>query len=277
MGTYTANYQLYMPTVGENGWGTLINGNFETIDTTMKGLDTRLTAVESEVNGNLSCTSVTTSGTITSSGKITGNGGIAGNLTGNVTGSIYGGTVAGSTGTFSGVITAKNTTKFGGIPYTWYLFGSDVPNGYKYNNIGDSLGGTIQPNDNTNRIIMGSTRVNDGETLTIKSVHGVSSNFLAFVREIKKIDGSWSNPVIKTSSEYVTATISGLNGTITSTGLTITYEQAVALLNSQSTITLKNTHAASHGSYVNASMGIYITNTSSSNQTSYIRLSGLYE
>ena len=71
MGTYTTNYNLYMPTVGEQGWGTLVNGNFTTIDATMKGFDTRLTtvetygpritAIENEVNGNLSCTSVTTS------------------------------------------------------------------------------------------------------------------------------------------------------------------------------------------------------------------------
>ena len=39
MGTYTANYNLFMPTVGETGWGELVNGNFETIDTTMKGFD----------------------------------------------------------------------------------------------------------------------------------------------------------------------------------------------------------------------------------------------
>ena len=85
MGTYTTNYQLYMPTVGETGWGTLVNTNFSTIDTTMKGLNNRITAVENEVNGNLSCTSVTTSG------KITGNGGIAG-----------------TTGTFSGAVTAAS-------------------------------------------------------------------------------------------------------------------------------------------------------------------------
>ena len=76
MGTYTTNYQLYIPTVGEQGWGTLVNGNFTTIDTTMDNLNTRLTAVESEVNGDLNCTSVTTSGTITSTGKVTANGGI---------------------------------------------------------------------------------------------------------------------------------------------------------------------------------------------------------
>lgn len=80
MGTYTTNYNLFMPTIGEQGWGDLVNGNFTTIDITMKGLDTRLTAVESEVNGNLSCTSVTTSGTITSTGVINANGGIIGVL-----------------------------------------------------------------------------------------------------------------------------------------------------------------------------------------------------
>ena len=64
MGTYTANYNLFMPTVGETGWGTLVNTNFSTIDTAMKSLSNRVTAVENEVNGNLSCTSVTASGTI---------------------------------------------------------------------------------------------------------------------------------------------------------------------------------------------------------------------
>lgn len=73
--------------------GTLINGNFTTIDTTMKGLSNRITAVENEVNGALSCTSVTTSG------KITGNGGIAG-----------------TTGTFSGAVTS---TKFEGLFNGW--------------------------------------------------------------------------------------------------------------------------------------------------------------
>ena len=107
MGTYTTNYNLYMPTVGEQSWGTLVNGNFTTIDTTLNGLNTRLTAVENEVNGALSCTSVTTSGkitanggvgttslttssTITSTGLITGNGGVKGNLTGNVVGTVTG-------------------------------------------------------------------------------------------------------------------------------------------------------------------------------------------
>ena len=107
MGTYTTNYNLFMPSVGETGWGELVNGNFSTIDTTMKSLSNRITtcesygaritAIENEVNGALSCTSVT------ASGKITGNGGIAG-----------------TTGTFSGAVTG---TSFNGFnPYfemTW--------------------------------------------------------------------------------------------------------------------------------------------------------------
>ena len=32
MGTYTTNLNLYKPTVGEQGWGTLVNENFDKID-----------------------------------------------------------------------------------------------------------------------------------------------------------------------------------------------------------------------------------------------------
>ena len=98
MGTYTANYQLYMPSIGEQGWGDLMNGNLTTIDTTMKGLSnniaslsnnissldsrldtvetygSRITAIENEVNGALSCTSVTTSGNVIVKGNLTVNG-----------------------------------------------------------------------------------------------------------------------------------------------------------------------------------------------------------
>ena len=47
MGTYTTNYNLFLPSIGEQGWGELVNNNFSTIDTAMKGLDTRLTTCES--------------------------------------------------------------------------------------------------------------------------------------------------------------------------------------------------------------------------------------
>ena len=74
MGTYTTNYQLYMPTIGEQGWGELVNGNFATIDATMKSLsdnigmlDTKIDAVEERVTvleaGNFETLNV--AGTIT--------------------------------------------------------------------------------------------------------------------------------------------------------------------------------------------------------------------
>ena len=46
MGTYTTNYNLFMPSVGESGWGDLVNGNFTTIDTMMKSLDNRIGILE---------------------------------------------------------------------------------------------------------------------------------------------------------------------------------------------------------------------------------------
>lgn len=50
MGTYTANYQLYMPSIGEQGWGDLMNGNLTTIDTTMKSLSNSIGTLETETD-----------------------------------------------------------------------------------------------------------------------------------------------------------------------------------------------------------------------------------
>ena len=50
MGTYTANYNWFMPSVGEQGWGELVNNNFTTIDTTMSGLNTRVGTLETEAD-----------------------------------------------------------------------------------------------------------------------------------------------------------------------------------------------------------------------------------
>ena len=82
MGTYTTNYNLFLPTIGEQGWGDLVNGNFTTIDTTMKSLSNRIGTLETEtdtfdsridtletkvnniateIDGNVNCTSVTAS------------------------------------------------------------------------------------------------------------------------------------------------------------------------------------------------------------------------
>ena len=79
MGTYTTNKNLFMPTVGEQGWGTLVNGNFETIDTYLKPISlsgSTYTFTGNQKGGSISATSITNSGTLTSTGKITANGGI---------------------------------------------------------------------------------------------------------------------------------------------------------------------------------------------------------
>ena len=50
MGTYTTNYNLFMPTVGETGWGDLVNGNFETIDAELKSLSNKLVSTVAAIN-----------------------------------------------------------------------------------------------------------------------------------------------------------------------------------------------------------------------------------
>lgn len=72
MGTYTSNYNLFLPSIGEQGWGNLVNGNFTTIDTTMKGLNARIGTLETDTDAveervtalegsldNLDCSSIT--------------------------------------------------------------------------------------------------------------------------------------------------------------------------------------------------------------------------
>ena len=83
MGTYTTNKNLFMPSVGEQGWGDLVNGNFETIDTflkpiTVSGSTYTFTGshVGNQSGGSISATSISNSGTLTNTGKITANGGI---------------------------------------------------------------------------------------------------------------------------------------------------------------------------------------------------------
>lgn len=53
MGTYTANYNLFLPSIGEQGWGTLVNGNFTTIDTTVKNLSNHIETLETETDARL--------------------------------------------------------------------------------------------------------------------------------------------------------------------------------------------------------------------------------
>ena len=42
MGTYTPNYNLYMPSIGEQGWGNLVSNNFEILDTILNTINTNI-------------------------------------------------------------------------------------------------------------------------------------------------------------------------------------------------------------------------------------------
>lgn len=126
MGTYTANKNLYMPSVGETGWGTLMNTNLSTIDNflkpiTVSGSTYTFTGnhVGNQSGGSISATSITNSGTLTNTGKITANGGIGttslttsstitstGKITGN--GGISTKALTATTGTFSGAVTGAS-------------------------------------------------------------------------------------------------------------------------------------------------------------------------
>ena len=54
MGTYTTNLELYKPTVGEQGWGMLVNENFDKIDAYIPGV-VQLYAGSSAPSGWLIC------------------------------------------------------------------------------------------------------------------------------------------------------------------------------------------------------------------------------
>ena len=147
MGTYTTNKNLFMPTVGETGWGTLVNGNFETIDTYLKPISLSGSTytftgnhVGNQSGGSISATSISNSGTLTQTGtstftgKITANGGIGttslttsstitstGKITGN--GGISTKALTATTGTFSGAVTGAS---FNGAPITSTKFNGVV-------------------------------------------------------------------------------------------------------------------------------------------------------
>ena len=114
MGTYTANKNLYMPTVGDQGWGDLMNTNLSTIDTflkpiTVSGSTYTFTGnlVGNQSGGSVSATSISNSGTSTFTGKITANGGIGTKALTATSISNSGTLTQTGTSTFTGKITAN--------------------------------------------------------------------------------------------------------------------------------------------------------------------------
>ena len=56
LGTYTPNYNLYMPSIGEQGWGELVSNNFEILDTISNTFNTQI----SNINENLTTLNLAT-------------------------------------------------------------------------------------------------------------------------------------------------------------------------------------------------------------------------
>ena len=240
MGTYTTNKNLFMPTVGETGWGTLVNGNFATIDTTMKGLSNRITAVENEVNGNLSCTSITTSG------KITANGGIAA-----------------TTGTFSGAVTGENLSKYGFIPYILFLATDDDKIPFSHGGF-SVTGSSISSNryQNFNLATYGNSNGAVSAGTHYSFCRYSTNTMFGYINDIKVIDGSWSYKLTTTNVLKTTVTTNtGLSKTATKGSVNISQSEALSFLSNP--VKIVNTLEGSQHSSSTQTISIDVYNTGS--------------
>ena len=50
LGTYTPNYNLYMPSIGEQGWGELVSNNFEILDTNLNDLQNHINTIDTQID-----------------------------------------------------------------------------------------------------------------------------------------------------------------------------------------------------------------------------------
>lgn len=279
MGTYTANKNLYMPSVGETGWGTLMNTNISTIDNFLKPITvsgSTYTFTGNQTGGTITATKITNSGTLTQTGtstftgKITANGGIGTKALTATTGT-FSGAVTGASGTFEGMVIAKNLNRYGMIPYTLYLLSTN-PGDRIFNYTKPFESQTINSNSYTQFTLFRSDIYISSGSTTYKIFNGLNDDFPAVLTDIVHVSGSWKF-TISTQSASVTATIKGFSGTITNTPRTITNEQAVSLLCDIQELTLNN----STTSAIRSGIYITLTNTGSSAQYYTIALEGLYE
>ena len=219
MGTYTTNKELYKPSVGETGWGTLVNGNFETIDNFLKPISlsgSTYTFTGNQTGGTITATKITNSGTLTNTGKITANGGVGttslttsstitstGKITANggvgttslttsstitSTGKITAnGGIVGTTGTYSGIVTAKNVNIYGMIPYTLYLF-STMSTNVLHHYIGPSVGnGNVTANSYISYTLTSNASTPDGGSATFTIFTGLSNDIPATIGVAHKL------------------------------------------------------------------------------------------
>ena len=201
MGTYTTNKELFMPTVGEQGWGTLVNGNFEIIDTFLKPISLSGSTytftgshVGNQSGGSISATSISNSGTSSFTGKITANGGIGTEALTTTSISNSGTLTQTGTSTFTGKITAN-----GGIGTTSLTTSSTITStglitangGIKGTLTGNVTGYliapvTAAPSGNVVMISVGASgnkSMNRSETVTLVTFNAspeIAKNILSF-------------------------------------------------------------------------------------------------
>ena len=159
MGTYTTNYNLFMPSIGEQGWGEIVNNNFSTIDTTMEGLSNRATALE-----NADTAFDARLQPFEEHISFDSDGNIVGNVIGNVTGHV----ISTYTVTFSSIYVVSNagTGRYKGGVSIMYLQPSP--------SVTYSCPSTLSVQANRNDTIYGM----DGVTVTVYTYNGVDwSNY----------------------------------------------------------------------------------------------------
>ena len=267
MGTYTTNKELYKPSVGETGWGTLVNGNFETIDNFLKPITvsgSTYTFTGNQTGGSINATSITNSGTLTSTGKITGNGGIGTKA------------LTATTGTFSGNVTAPNIPRTlltplkiyantnSSNPFSIYCEGVAV-----YGSSFIASGGSFTVSDATRNISVGAN-----SSITMKWIPYMLINNIPYIFSGDlNISGSWSYQFELQNNNGNRINItnsSGLNKTFDSTNgyrFDITQSEFKSILTNTNIVTITNTTGTGYSYYRYA---INMKNNNSGNGYVYI-------
>ena len=222
MGTYTTNKELYKPSVGETGWGTLVNGNFETIDNFLKPITvsgSTYTFTGNQKGGSVSATSITNSGTLTNTGKITANGGITGTI-----------------GTFSGAVTGAS---FNGVDigaYTLNVTTTESPSFTAVSIYTLGVSGTSSATRAIAPYVTNPRTTNFGTvTGTLRFMYESDSDSRLYQFNAVNLPTSGITYQIYTRSN-ATLTIDGI--TCTSTAVNITRAQAIRLLTQRVNFTI---------------------------------------
>ena len=231
MGTYTTNKNLFMPTVGETGWGTLVNGNFETIDNFLKPISlsgSTYTFTGNQTGGTITATKITNSGTLTNTGKITANGGIT-STTGTFSGAVTG-------ATFNGV--TISTTAFNGVSigHRVKAISDAAMNAVPVSGINFSIGGGNA--HEMARSYSSKYNTTTAETWYVRSTDGY------IFSGIDSLPSGWNVELYYNSSSIGTYTITitgAVNKTITTSNarygsVTITPAEAIRILNGSLTV-----------------------------------------